>query len=337
MNRVLLTHFGLDGLRLETADLPEPGPGQVRVRWRHASLNYHDLAAVLGLANPRMPLPQVPLSDGGGEIDALGEGVSQWQVGDRVTSRFFPLWDAGAPTLPVLRQVTGESLTGVASQYSVVDAPLVLAAPAHLGTDEAACLPCAALTAWRAVVVEGQVKPGQRVLVQGSGGVSLFATQFARMLGAEVYAISSSEERLALLAEMGAGHGINYRETPDWGREVRRATGGAGVDLVVEIGGAGTLGQSLEAVAVGGHIAMIGVLTGLSAPVNTGRIMAMTVTVKGITVGNREQQQAMHQAISLHQLRPHMGARFSLGSLSEGLALMQQSGHVGKIVISLDE
>ena len=337
MKQVLLEQFGLDGLRQQESPCPEPGPGQVRVRWRHASLNYHDLAAVLGMANPRMPLPQVPLSDGAGHIDAVGEGVGQWQVGDAVTSRFFPHWDAGRPSLSVLRQVTGETVPGVATEYAVLDAKAVLAAPGHLTSEEAACLPCAALTAWRAVVEEAAIGPGQRVLVQGSGGVSLFAAQFAHLLGAEVFAISSQDERLAVLAGLGARHGINYRQTPEWGKAVRRLTGGAGVDLVVEVGGAGTLAQSLEAVAVGGHISMIGVLTGLAAPVSTARIMAMNVTVRGVTVGNGEQQRAMHRALALHGLRPHIGARFALHEMREALALMQASGHTGKICINLDD
>ena len=337
MRQVRLERFGLDGLQVSTLPELEPGPGQVRVRWHHASLNYHDLAAVLGMANARMPLPQVPLSDGAGEIDALGEGVSRWSQGDRVTSRFFPQWEAGAPSLPVLRQVTGETITGVAAQYTLVDQAALLAAPATLSSEEAACLPCAALTAWRAVVEEGRVQPGQRVLVQGSGGVSLFAARFARMLGAEVFAISSSASRLALLEQQGAQHGINYRDTPEWGKAVRKLTGGQGVDLVVEVGGAGTLSQSLEAVAVGGHVSMIGVLTGLAAPVSTARIMAMNVTVKGITVGSAVQQRAMYRALDLHGIRPHIGARFPLESLGEALGLMQRSGHTGKITISLDD
>lgn len=337
MKQVQLAEFGLDGLKVVESACPAPGPGQVQVRWRHASLNYHDLAAVLGMANPRMPLPQIPLSDGAGDIVAVSPEVSGWAPGDRVVSRFFPDWDAGRPHLAALRRVTGETVPGVLSQYTNVPASALLPVPDYLSTEEAACLPCAALTAWRAVVVEGAVSPGQRVLVQGSGGVSLFAAQFARMAGAEVYAISSSDERLALLAEMGATEGVNYRETPEWGKEIRRRTGGQGVDLVVEIGGAGTLAQSLEATAVGGHVSMIGVLTGLAAPVSTARIMAMNITVRGITVGNAAQQRAMQDAMSLHHIHPHVGARFGLGESREALALMQRGGHEGKICLSLDD
>lgn len=335
MERIQLTRFGLDGFRQSTGEDSAPGPGEVAVRWRAASLNYHDLAAALGMANPRMPLPQVPLSDGAGDITAVGEGVSGFAVGDRVVSRFFPDWIAGRPSRAQLRAVTGETVPGVLQQQSVLAATAVLPCPDYLDYAEAATLPCAALTAWRAVVVEGQAKPGQTVLVQGSGGVSLFAAAFARLLGARVLAISSSADRLALLREQGVSEGINYRDEPAWGRQIRKMTGGQGVDLVVEVGGANTLAQSLDAVAIGGHISMIGVLSGVAAPVATAQIMAMNVTVRGITVGNAEQQRDMQHAMAMHRLRPVVGERFPWLEVGDALALMQRGGHTGKIVLEL--
>lgn len=335
MECIRLTRFGLDGFERGACEDRVPGPGEVVVRWHAASLNYHDLAAALGMANPRMPLPQVPLSDGAGEIIAVGDGVTSLAPGTRVVSRFFPAWQAGRPARDLLRAVTGETVPGVLQQQSVVPAGAVLPCPDYLDFAEAATLPCAALTAWRAVVVEGQVQPGQKVLVQGSGGVSLFAAAFARLMGAEVFAISSSAERLALLRQQGASDGVNYRDEPAWGRQIRKMTGGQGVDLVVEVGGANTLSQSLDAVAIGGHISMIGVLSGVAAPVATAQIMAMNVTVRGITVGNAEQQRDMQDAMALHQVRPVIGERFAWHQVADALGLMQRGGHTGKIVLTL--
>jgi NADPH:quinone reductase-like Zn-dependent oxidoreductase len=332
MRKAELTRFGLDGIHVrEMADHP-PGTGEVAVRLHAASLNYHDLATALGFANPKMALPQVPLSDGAGEVMALGEGVTSLAVGDRVTTLFFPDWQSGRPSLPVLRRVTGETVPGALQDILVVPASALIPAPAHLSHLEAATLPCAALTAWRAVVTEGQVKAGDRVLIQGTGGVSLFALQFARLLGAETVVISSSDAKLARARELGADHLLNYRNEPRWGRAIRKLTG-EGVDLVVEVGGAGTLAESLEAVRIGGHISMIGVLTGLASQISTARIMAMNVTVRGITVGNREQFADMNRAITLHHLQPVIGEVFGFEELPLALKTLQGAGHVGKLCL----
>ncbi|WP_111657073.1 zinc-dependent alcohol dehydrogenase family protein [Isoalcanivorax indicus] len=333
MRAIQLERFGPDGLVPVDKAVGEPGPGQVRVRMHAASLNYHDLATVMGMANPKMPLPQVPLSDGAGVVEALGDGVTTLAVGDRVTTSFFPGWVAGGPSLAVLRGVTGETLPGALQEQMVAPASAFVPCPAHLTDIEAATLPCAALTAWRAVVVEGRIKAGDRVLIQGTGGVSLFALQFARLLGAETVVISSSDEKLELARGLGADHLINYQREPRWGRAVREACAGEGVDLVVEIGGAGTLPESLNAVRIGAHISMIGVLAGVAANVPTAKIMAMNVTVRGITVGNREQFEAMNRAISLHQLRPVVGDVFGFDGLPQALQTMQAAGHTGKLCL----
>ncbi|MFN3714997.1 MAG: zinc-dependent alcohol dehydrogenase family protein [Alcanivoracaceae bacterium] len=330
MRKAELTRFGLDGISVREVAESAPGPGEVAVRMQAASLNYHDLATALGFANPKMPLPQVPLSDGAGEVVALGEGVASLAVGDRVTTLFFPDWQAGRPSLPVLRRVTGETIAGALQDYLLVPASAMIPAPANLSHIEAATLPCAALTAWRAVVTEGQVKAGHRVLIQGTGGVSLFALQFARLLGAETFVISSSDVKLGRARELGADHLINYRNEPRWGRMVREISG-EGVDLVVEVGGAGTLAESLEAVRIGGHISMIGVLTGLASQISTARIMAMNVTVRGITVGNREQFAEMNRAIALHRLQPVIGEVFGFHDLPLALKTLQGAGHIGKL------
>lgn len=332
MRKITLTRFGLEGLQQSDAAARAPGPGEVAVRMRAASVNYHDLATVLGFANPKMPLPQVPLSDGAGEVTAVGEGVTALAPGDRVCTLFFPDWRAGRPSLAELKRVSGETVPGALQDQLLAPAGSVIPMPASLGFIEAATLPCAALTAWRAVVVEGQVKAGDRVLIQGTGGVSLFALQFARLLGAETFVISSSDDKLARARELGADHLLNYRAEPHWGRAVRKLSG-EGVDLVVEVGGAGTLNESLDAVRIGGHISMIGVLTGMASQVSTAKIMAMNVTVRGVTVGNREQFSDMNRAIELHRLQPVIGEVFGFDGLPAALKTMQSASHVGKLCL----
>lgn len=334
MPRVIeLTRFGLDGLVATERSLPEPGPGEVRVKLAAASLNFHDLATVLGMANPRMKLPCVPLSDGAGVIDAVGPGVTLRKTGERVTSTFFPRWPAGAPSRARLAEVPGEQRDGCLADYVLLPAEGVVPVPAHLTDLEAATLPCAALTAWRAVVVEARVKAGDRVLLQGTGGVSLFALQFAKLLGAETIITSSSDDKLARAQQLGADHLVNYKTTPDWGKRARELSGGEGVDLVVEVGGSGTFNQSLSALKIGGHISVIGVLTGLADVIPTAKIMALNAAVKGITVGSQEDFAAMNRAISTAKLQPVIGEVLGFHQAKDALALMQRGGHIGKIVL----
>lgn len=335
MKAVELSRFGLDGLVNVERDAPQPGHGEVLVRLRAASLNFHDLATLLGMANPRMKLPCVPLSDGAGEIAALGAGVSGLTIGTRVSSSFFPRWQAGAPTRWKLGDVPGEQRDGCWADYVVLPADAVVPVPEHLSFIEAATLPCAALTAWRAVVVEAKVKAGDRVLLQGTGGVSLFALQFARLLGAETIITSSSDDKLRRAVELGAHHTINYKTTPQWGKKAREMSGGEGVDLVVEVGGSGTFNESLNALKIGGHISMIGVLSGIADVIPTAKIMAMNAHVKGITVGSREDFLAMNRAIAVAKLKPVIGEVLGFAQAKEAFSLMQRGGHVGKIAIDL--
>ena len=335
MQAIELQRFGLDGLVPVEREIPSPGPGEVRVRMEAASLNYHDLAAIMGMANPKMPLPVVPFSDGAGTVDALGPEVTGLASGQRVSTSFFPRWQAGPPALEKMQPVTGETVDGALQQYLVAPVEALVPVPEHLSAMQAATLPCAALTAWRAVVVEGRVKAGDRVLLQGTGGVSLFALQFAKMLGAEVIITSSSDEKLERARALGADHGINYREDSDWGRTARRLAGGEGVELVVEVGGAGTLPESLRALRIGGHVSMIGVLTGVASTVPTARIMAMNATVRGITVGSREHFVAMNRAVALHGLEPVIGETFSMEEARQAVETMQAGAHFGKICLEI--
>lgn len=334
MRAIELRQFGLDGLVPVTREPGVPGPGQVRVRMKAASLNYHDLATVLGMANPRLHLPVVPLSDGCGVVEAVGEGVTRLRTGERVSTLFFPDWIAGGPTRTRLARVPGEHVDGCLQETLVMDAEGLSPVPGVLSDEEAATLPCAALTAWRSLVTEGRVKAGDTVLLQGTGGVSLFALQFARLLGATTIITSGSEEKIERLTALGPDHVINYRQTPDWARKVREITGGRGVDHVVEVGGAGTLHQSLKALRIGGHVSMIGVLTGVADVVPAALIMALNATVKGITVGSRDDFEAMCRAIATQGLRPVIGQRFAFEDARAAFACMQRAGHFGKIVIN---
>jgi NADPH:quinone reductase-like Zn-dependent oxidoreductase len=325
--------FGLDNLALAERPDPSPGPGQVVVRMRAASLNYRDLLTVQGKYNPKQSLPLVPCSDGAGEVVAVGEGVTRVKPGDRVCGIFAQRWIAGEPTREKARSTLGGPLDGTLAELVVLDGEGVVRIPGHLSDEEAACLPCAAVTAWSALVTDGGVAAGETVLVQGTGGVSLFALQFAKILGARVIATSSSEEKLARVRELGADDVLNYRETPDWGVKAKELTGGIGVDNVVEVGGAGTLQQSLRAVRFGGTISLIGNLAGTTTEVMLTQIFMARVRVNGLFVGHREGFEAMNRAIAHHRLRPVIDRVFPLESARAAFEHMAAGGHFGKIVV----
>ena len=323
---------GLDHLRLVDQQAPKAGPGQVVVRLRAASINFRDLAT---LTAPRAPqLPLVPLSDGAGVVEEVGDGVTRVQAGDLVMPGFFPGWISGPPT-PAQLAALGGVLDGVACEAIAISAEGVSKAPAGWDAAEAATLPCAALTAWRGLIVEGQLRPGQTVLVQGTGGVSIFALQFAKLAGCRVIVTSSSDEKLERAKALGADELINYRMTPEWARAARGLTGGEGVDQVVEVGGADTFRQSIAACRLGGHIAVIGVLTGFVKDLNVAEIFARNVKISGVTVGSREHVEQMVRAIEVAKLKPVIDRRFPLERLAEALTLMQAGGHFGKLVIEI--
>lgn len=334
MRAVELGGFGLDNLVPVERPDPRPGCGQVLLRMRAASLNYRDLLTVQGKYNPRQKLPLIPCSDGVGEVVELGEGVTRVRIGDRVCPIFAQQWLAGEPTREKARSTLGGPLDGTLAELMVVDQEGLVRAPDHLTDEEAASLPCAAVTAWSALTAAG-VQAGDTVLVQGTGGVSLFALQFAKVIGARVIATSSSDDKLARVRAIGAAETINYRETPDWGVRAKELTGGAGVDLVVEVGGAGTLDQSLRAVRFGGAISLIGNLAGIDAQVRLTLIFMQHVRMLGIFVGHRESFEAMNRAIAVHGLRPVVHRVFPLEEARAAFELMAAGGHFGKICIRI--
>ncbi len=324
----------LDNLKL--VDLPDPtapGPGEIAVRLRASSLNYHDYAVVKGM----LPTAEnrIPMSDGAGEVTAVGEGVTEYKTGDAVVSTFFPDWIDGAPPKGGFQRVPGDGIDGYACEQAVGLATAWTHAPSGYSAAESATLTCAGLTAWRALFVDGCVKPGDTVLVQGTGGVSIFALQFAKAAGAKVIATSSSNDKLERLKALGADHLINYKEVAAWGPKVLELTGGAGVDCVVEIGGPGTLDQSMMATRIGGHVALIGVLTGFAGPVQTALLMSKNLRVQGLTVGSRAQQQDMIAAIEANGIKPVLDKHFPLADLADAFRHQESGAHFGKIIVDI--
>lgn len=322
---------GLDNLSVGTAETSSVGPQDIRVRLHASSLNYHDYAVVMGA----IPTPdgRIPMSDGAGEVTELGSDVKGFAVGDRVVSTFFPLWLAGDPETANMVEVPGDRNDGYAREEVVARATSFTHAPKGWSHAEAATLTCAALTAWRALFVTANLQPGETVLVQGTGGVSIFALQFAKAAGANVIATSSSQAKLDKLASMGADHLINYKEDENWGVTARKLTGGRGVDHVVEIGGAGTLTQSIMATRLCGNIALIGVLAGMAGNVPTAAIMGGNVRISGLTVGNRSQQIAMIRAIEANGLRPVIDRSFALEDIADAFRHQASGAHFGKICL----
>ncbi len=290
---------------------------------------------VKGLYNPKMPLPRIPVSDAVGEVTALGPGVSRVKVGQRVAGIFMQKWLSGELDEAKAKSALGGAIDGLLAEYAVLHEDGVVVPPEHLSDEEAATLPCAAVTAWHGLVTEGRVKPGDTVLLQGTGGVSVFALQFARLAGARTIITSSSDEKLQRARQLGASEGINYKTTPEWGDKVRELTGGRGVDHVVEVGGAGTLGQSLRAVRMGGQISLIGVLSG-GGQANPMPILMKNVRVQGIFVGSREMFEAMNRAIAANGLRPIVDRVFPFTEADEAFRHMEKAGHFGKICIRVD-
>ncbi len=325
--------FGFDNLVLSERPEPELGPGKILLRLRAAALNYRDAMMVNGTYNPRQPLPLIPCSDGVGEVLAVGAEVDRVRVGDRVATLFSQRWISGAPNRERLRSTLGGPLDGTLAEWMVLPQDAVAHVPAHLSDAEAATLPCAGLTAWSALVTQGEVRPGDTVLVQGTGGVSMFALQFARLLGARVIVTSSSAGKLARARLLGSWAEINYQERPEWGKRARELTDGLGVDTIVEVGGAGTLEQSLRAIKMGGQISLIGVLAGGQRELDIIPIFMQNVRIQGILVGSRDSFEAMCRAIAQHEMRPIIDRIFPFDEVREAFAYFVGGQHLGKICI----
>ena len=326
--------WGFDHLQLGTRPDPKPRPGEVLLRMKAASLNFRDLVVPnRGYGAFTGNLPLIPLSDGVGEVVETGAGVTRVRVGDRVCPCFHQSWIGGPPDLERLTRTLGGPIDGTMAEWMCLPADGVVKVPAHLTDEQAASLPCAALTAWSAVVTYDRLGPGSRVLVQGTGGVALFALAFAKLLGCHVTILSSSDEKLAKAKSMGADVGINYTTTPEWSKLTRDSTSGRGFDHIVELGGEKTLPQSLRAIRPGGTISMIGVLSGsaLSAPL--GHVVTRQVRLQGITVGSRDGFEAMVRAIELHRVVPVVDKVYAFEQLKEAMEALKRGAHFGKICI----
>lgn len=329
----IVSSDGIDALRLAEVAATSPGPGEVRVRVRANAINYRDLNTIRDPVSRKLPYPRVPNSDAAGDVIAVGAGVTAIKVGDRVASCFFQRWLDGACSAEAMASALGGAEDGVLAEEVTLSADGVVPVPAHLSYAEAATLPCAALTAWHALVECARLKAGDTVLLLGTGGVSIFALQFARLHGARTIITSSSDEKLARARELGASETINYRSHPDWEREVLRLTEGRGVDVTVEVGGAGTLPRSIAATRIAGTIALIGVLTG--GQIDPATFMRKSIRMQGIYVGSRRMFLDMNRAISANRMKPVIDRTFAFSDAKEAYRAMLAAGHFGKLVIEL--
>jgi NADPH:quinone reductase-like Zn-dependent oxidoreductase len=323
---------GIDGLTLVEADRPDPGRGQVLVRVRATSLNFRDLMIANGHYPGADASAIVPLSDGAGEVVALGDGCTRFAIGDRVAGIFMQSWVGGGIVDADVGTALGGAIDGMLAEYRLFSESGLVSIPAHLSFEEAATLPCAAVTAWNALFGARALQPGQTVLTLGTGGVSIFALQLARAAGARVIATSSSDEKLDRARALGATETINYRDVPEWQDEVRRLTHGRGVDVVVEVGGPGTLARSVAATARDGWVQMIGVLS--MAQIDPLPILTGGVIVRGIMVGSREMFEALNRALSAHEIRPAIDRTFAFEDAASAYRHLQSAQHFGKVVIA---
>lgn len=325
------TPGGLDNLSIEERPDPIPGKGEILVHWHATSLNYHDYLVAIGA----IPVEdgRIPMSDGAGEVLAVGEGVRQWKPGDKVMSMFFPNWIEGRPTLQKTRAIAGESVDGCIMDKACVSAASVTAIPESYSYAEASTLPCAGLTAWRGLVVEGKLKAGDTVLIEGSGGMSILALQIAKAAGAKVFATTSSEAKAERLKALGAEAVFNYKEDTRWGKTINKFTGG-GVDHVLDVGGGSTMGQSIEAAAVGGHIASIGILGGgRKGEITFPKLFFKHLRMTGLAVGSREMQEDMVAAINISQMKPIIDRSFAFDQLADAFRHQESGTQFGKIVV----
>ncbi len=330
----IVSDGGVDGLELAQRPSPQPGPGEVAVRIQANSINYRDLTTIEDPVSRKLSYPTVPNSDGAGEVTAVGPGVDDIVVGDRVAGCFFQDWEAGSCSPNAMGSALGGARQGVLAEEVILSAGGVVPIPGHLSFEEAATLPCAALTAWHALTQPGPVMAGETVLLLGTGGVSVFAQQFCSIMGARTIVTSSSDAKLERMKELGAGGTVNYRDNPDWESAVLDFSGG-GVDRVVEVGGPGTLQKSITATRVGGTVALIGILTGAAGQIMPTDIMRKSLTVRGIYVGPSRMFEEMNKAISVHSLRPVIDRVVGFDDARAAYHAMRAGDHFGKIVIGI--
>ncbi|MBA1203009.1 NAD(P)-dependent alcohol dehydrogenase [Pseudomonas capeferrum] len=323
---------GYDKVEVGTHDAAAPQPDEITVRLRASSLNYHDYAVVSGMWGPSER--RIPMADGAGEVIAVGSAVSEFTVGDSVVSTFFPSWQNGQAHVEGFASVPGDGVDGYARQQVTAPATSFTLAPKGYSHAEAATLTTAGLTAWRVLMSDDHLKPGDTVLVQGTGGVSIFALQFAKLAGARVIATSSSDAKLERLESLGADHLINYRSTPRWGEKVRELTDDRGVDHVIEVGGPATLEQSMIAARIGGHVSLIGILTGVSGQLPLVQALMRQIRLQGVLVGSRAQQQSMIRAIEAGGLRPVVDRHFELEQIVDAFRYQESNRHFGKICLT---
>lgn len=328
-----ITEFGIDKLAVRDVEMPRPGPSEVLVRLTAASLNYRDLMVVRGTYNPKLKRPMVPLSDGCGVVEDVGQGVTRVKIGGRVAACFFQTWIDGPPSREKLSSALGGGIQGVLREYAVFREDGVVLAPSNLNDEEVAALPCAAVTAWHALFEHTNMAPGESVLIQGTGGVSTFALLFAKAAGLRTIVTSGSEEKLERVRDLGAGHTINYREHPDWEEHARKLTGGRGVDNVIEVGGSDTLSKSFRAARAGGAVSVIGVLTGRDSGPGPGQILVSSLRVQGIYVGSRAMFERMNQAIEFHNIKPVIDRVFAWTDFPDALRYLEAQKHCGKICL----
>lgn len=324
---------GYDRIVLGDSEVRAPGADEISVRLHANSLNYHDFAVVSGMWGPSER--RIPMADGAGVVTAVGSAVSEFKVGDSVVSTFFPDWIDGTPRVEGFASVPGDGIDGYARERVTARACAFTHAPQGYSHAEAATLTTAGLTAWRALMVDGALQPGDTVLVQGTGGVSIFALQFAKLAGARVIATSSSDAKLERLEAMGADHLINYRKTPNWGETARQLTGGRGVDHVIDVGGPATLEQSMLAARVAGQISLIGILTGVAGNLPLVVALVKQLRLQGVLVGSRAQQQDMVRALEASTMRPVIDRHFPLSEMADAFRYQESNQHFGKICLDI--
>ncbi|WP_042342320.1 NAD(P)-dependent alcohol dehydrogenase [Calothrix sp. PCC 7507] len=330
------SNAGIEALALVDRPEPKPTPGQVLVKVKATSLNYRDLLMAEGIYGSKLKYPLIPMSDGAGEVVAVTEGVTRVKIGDRVAGIFFQDWISGSLTKEKMKSDLGGGIDGMLAEYVILHQDGLVILPDYLSYIEAATLPCAAVTAWHGLVTKGNLTEDHTVLLLGTGGVSIFALQFAKIHGAKVIITSSSDDKLARAKELGADETINYKTTPDWEKKVYELTNRIGIDHVIEVGGAGTLTKSLQAVRIGGRISLIGVLSGRGSEIDPLPILFKSLTVQGIYVGSRKMFEVMNQKITQHKLNPIIDRVFPFNQAKAAYSYLKSAAHFGKVVIQID-